>query len=325
MNHVDATNLIVCPECKRLFPAEDGYNNTHCSEECCLGLGRGSIHDLEDDRDDETDLCPGDYHCVYPVPNANLSLLPEDWRYEARHILTNWRALGPQFQGCCCGYEHRALSRREVRELRAGGFLVLVVFEDEPGCQPRPGSNSYEYDDMGYDPDDIVDYGSDEEWNPGLGHFGSDPSTDLEIAEDLKARYLAGENLESTDYYSYPPDDIDDYMEEEEALEDMGYHLPPYEPEFVFLDDPTVLPRDSTLAAYEPLESPVEMLGVFQIRHLPMNRRPYVVSHRFGGKVWNTLTWNDLVDEETFFLREEAVRYINTLMRHLNPQWVDAN
>lgn len=338
MNY-EATEMSVCRACQQTFPVESGWTDTHCSEEChelrLLPPNSGILVNTdgfgEDPDDYETDLCPGDYHCVYPVPGADINALPDEWVGDARNILFNWRQEGPPFQGCCCGHRHRALPKSLVRDLRRSGFVVTVVCEEDRGCASLQQDDGSCYDDdMGYDDDSFMEYLFDSlvlseptvGYIPSVMPYGTSPH-DPEEAESLKERYLAGEQME-TEVISWFPEPDEDPEEEEGALEDMGYLRPADEPEFIFLDDPAALPIRPNFPDWERQSDLPEVVGVFQIHHQPWDCRPYVVSHRFGGKVWNTLTWNDLVDQESFYLREEAVRYANTLMRHLNPSWTDA-
>lgn len=352
---VESTDFSVCRACQCTFPTEQGWTNTHCSEEChelrtlpphsrvTVVLDEGFVDD-----DYETDLCPGDHHCVYPAPNADVDLLPEDWQAEARYILRHWQRNGNLFQGCCCGSRHKALTRAEVRSLRRSGFTVTVVTEGDRGCGGSNCSSVYDYDDYDcYTRDLYADdrYYDDDYYDTSYSssEYDYDDPRDPAVAEAMKNRYLAGDRVDyGYDTPSYPPEDNDYYYDsvysedlpeqfhtgptaEAEMLVDLGFSGLPDEPEFIFQDDESVLPHDDTPAEWEPLEEPPEVVGVFQIHYHLGARRPYVVSHRFGGKVWDSGSWNDLLDEEAFCVREIAVRHINLHMRHLDPDWIDAS
>lgn len=346
---VETTDFSVCRSCQTTFPTEQGWTSTHCSEEChsLRGLPPHSnvtvaLDDGFADDDYDTDLSPGEHHCVYPSRDSDVSVLPEDWQDEARYIRRHWRRNGNPFQGCCCGSRHKALTRSEVRSLRRNGFTVTIVTEEDRGCGgSNRGGSSYDFDSDYYDSrdsyGDMDDYDWRDSYYPPTRDY--DDHHDPHVAEAMKNRYLAGDRVDyGYDTPSDPPEDNEYYDTEDlpeqfhvgptaeaEMLEDLGFSGLPDEPEFIFLDDESVLPHDDTPAEWEPLEEPPEVVGVFQIHYHLGARRPYVVSHRFGGKVWNSWSWNDLLDEESFYIREDAVRHINLHMRLLDPDWIDAS
>lgn len=353
---VETTDFSVCRACQTTFPTEQGWTGTHCSEECHAlrdlppnsGITIVSFDSSDDADDHDTDLSPGEHHCVYPSRDSDVSVLPEDWQAEGRYILRHVRHHGSPLQGgCCCGSRHRALTRVEVYSLRLGGFTVTVVADGDRGCGgSNRGGSSYDFDSDYYDSRDSYGDMDDYDWRDSYRPADDDADgdhNDPRVAEAMKNRYLAGDRVDyGYDTPSYPPEDNDYYYDsvysedlpeqfhtgptaEAEMLVDLGFSGLPDEPEFIFQDDESVLPHDDTPAEWEPLEEPPEVVGVFQIHYHLGARRPYVVSHRFGGKVWNSWSWNDLLDEESFYIREDAVRHINLHMRHLDPDWIDAS
>lgn len=250
---VASASMLVCRSCRAAFFAEYGYGGgVFCSEGCEL---RPVAMPDDDDGYDGLDYEAGDTHCVLARPGCDPDVLPEAWRAEgaaAIHKLTVERhgRFAPSW--CVCGSAHTVLSRAEVRQLRAAGYVVQVNNDD---C------GDYDYRD---DRDDIYDRHCRSRW-----------------CEDDRSphAYLQGE-------FDIDDDEFDTSLhtmeyewltamlwEEGEALERLGFSLPSGVREFLPVEPPPPT---------APREESATRVGPFAVG---VRGGAYIVEHAHGGLV----------------------------------------
>jgi hypothetical protein len=250
----NAATTFVCLRCRSAFFAEYGVaGGTFCCEEC----EHPPVADPDDD--DGFDGLPfdpesGEHHCVFVRPGCDVSELPREWQYEARHVLDFYVSCGFGFGRCVCGHSHTVLGRDDVRRLRAAGFVVEAVGDGD--C------SEFRYDD------NDEDYFTHRDWDDDRS-----PAAYLRGDFDDVDRDSRDWSVESYSHES----DLWDIGDELEVIESLGYVEPTGVREFIDGDAPARQPDRPIVLAPERY-----VVGVFEVTR---SRNPFrwQLRHRFGG------------------------------------------
>lgn len=281
---LDTALFLVCRQCRKPFAAEHGHTEIHCSEACATPM-----IDMPDD-DDGYDGLPFDpdsrvHHCVFPRPNADLSVLPEDWAQNAKSYP----------YGCCCGHSHEVLSREDVRKYRLAGFEVTT----ESSC-----NDTHDYSDDRWEDD--CDYGTYNDYWPVRTYS---PREWLEG--------LSFDNADDRSAQAWEYSRLSDMLSDEfEVLGELGFKHPTGVPEVVSGEPVRPLPP----VAAPIRQADVTMVGVYRVRRAtPAEgegvRGDYVIEHAHGGLVPEIFGGYEKV--RLFWERSTAVTEANRLWNDL--------